>query len=261
MTESFYIPNGSGVFTSTEHTRGPWGPDSQHAGPPASLLARAIEQASEEAGLSVARITFEILRPVPVADLRVTTAIVRPGKKVEMSEASLWAADAEVMRARAWRMRTTDLDLPSPPASAFGAPTDATATAVPSPGHEGYLQAIEVRSVKGGFLEPGPATVWFRIRHPLLPDEPISPLTRVLAAADSASGISAVVDLRDWLFVNTDLTVQLHRMPVGEWVCLDARTTLQPNGIGACVSEIHDEAGPIGHTLQTLFVEKRSARS
>ena len=257
MSDAFYVPLEDETFSSTEHTKGPWGPESQHGGPPAGLLARALERAGDQTELSVARITFEILRPVPVSEVRVTAEVTRPGRRVEMSEGSLWAGGTEVMRARAWRLRTTDLDLPQPQTHGLPAPLDAPSVEPPETGHEGYLQAMEMRAARGTFLDLGPAAVWFRMRYPLLPDEEPSPLTRVLAAADSASGISAMVDLRNWLFVNTDLTVQLHRMPVGEWVCLDARTTLQPNGIGAATSEIHDENGPIGHTLQTLFVERR----
>jgi len=257
MPESFYVPLAPNLFASTKHTRGPWGPEYQHGGPPASLLGRAIERVNDRTDASVARVTFEILRPVPVSELRVTTDLVRPGRKVEMVEASLWAGETEVMKARAWRVRTTELDLPEPDRAPLEPPSAGIPTEPLPTEYEFYLHAMEARSLHGGFTEPGPATTWFRMRHPLLPDEPVSPLTRVLIAADSASGISGVLDWREWIFINTDLTVQLHRMPVGEWVCLDADTTIERNGVGVAASRVHDEMGPVGQTLQTLYVARR----
>lgn len=222
------------------------------------MLGRAVEAANDRTDMAVARITFEILRPIPVRDLRVTTDLVRPGRSVEMIEASLWDDGTEVMRARAWRIRVGALDLQPPSVAAPPGPTGSTpADPLPTP-YEGYLHAMEMRSVHGGLNEPGPGTVWFRMRYPLLPEEPVSPLTRVLIAADSASGISAVLDWHEWLFINTDLTVHLHRRPAGEWICLDAETTVQPTGIGLAASVVHDEEGLIGRTSQSLFLERRT---
>jgi hypothetical protein len=116
---------------------------------------------------------------------------------------------------------------------------------------------MEWRFVEGSFLQSGPATVWLRMRHPLLPGEQPSPLQRVLIAADSGNGVSAVLDWRQWLFINADLTVYLQRPAVGEWVCLQARTTVDGAGSGLAESVIHDRDGPVARGLQTLFVDQR----
>jgi hypothetical protein len=259
MPESFFVPRAANLFTPTDHTRGPWGAESQHGGPPASLLGRAVEAANDRTDMAVARITFEILRPIPVRDLSVTTDVIRPGRSVEMVEAGLWDDGTEVMRARAWRIRIGELDVRTPVAPPPAGPGDSVdAEPLPTP-YEGYLHAMEMRSVHGGLNEPGPGTVWFRMRYPLLPDEAPSPLTRVLIAADSASGISAVLDWHEWLFINTDLTVHLHRKPAGEWICLDAETTVQPTGVGLAASVVYDEEGSIGLTSQSLFVDRRTS--
>ena len=113
MPEAFYLPSGPDRFRATELTQGPWEVGLQHAGPPAALLGRAVEGHSDRAGLQVARVTFEILRAVPIAELEVTTRPLRGGRSVELVEASLLAAGAEVMRATALRVRTADLDLPT----------------------------------------------------------------------------------------------------------------------------------------------------
>ena len=111
MTDAFYIDDGDNRFTSTERTIGPWGPDSQHAGPPAALLGRSIELCEPRPDMQVASIVFDILKPVPVAPIRVEARVARPGKSVELVEATMSAGDTEVMRARAWRIRTGTHDL------------------------------------------------------------------------------------------------------------------------------------------------------
>ena len=121
-----------------------------------------------------------------------------------------------------------------------------------------YLTAMEWRFVKGGFVEPGPATAWARMRVSLVDGEEVSPLTRVLALADSGNGISASIDFARWVFVNPDLSVYLHRLPEGEWICLDAETTIEPSGIGLATSILSDRSGVIGRGAQSLFLGPRA---
>jgi hypothetical protein len=121
----------------------------------------------------------------------------------------------------------------------------------------GYHTAMEWRFVEGAFLELGPATVWMRMRHPLVAGEEPSPLQRVLIAADSGNGVSAAVDFGRFLFINTDLSVHLYRMPAGEWVCLEARTFPDEQGVGLADTALYDERGRIGRSAQTLLVRER----
>ena len=76
-------------------------------------------------------------------------------------------------------------------------------------------------------------------------------------AADSGNGVSNVLDFSQHLFINPDLTVHLHRHPVGEWVCIDARTSIDSAGVGMSESAVHDEQGPIGRGVQSLFAAPR----
>ena len=262
MPDAFYIPDGDGDrFISTELTRGPWDPNSQHAGPPAALIGRQVELHPGISDGQVGRMTFDILKPVPIAPLQVQVETLRPGRSVELLCATLLDDDGnELVRATAWRLRTQDVDLPpdlprspAPPPPARGEPKDF----FPTGQDVGYHTAMEYRFVSGSFLDPGPATVWMRMRHPLIEGEDPSPLTRVLIAADTGNGISAVLDFRRYVFINVDLTVHLHRLPHGEWVCLDAVTTPEPNGIGIADAALHDEEGPIGRAVQTLLVGER----
>jgi len=113
MSEAFFDVLGPGRFRPTELTRGPWDPGLQHAGPPAGLLGRAVERLGDRADLQVARVTFEIMRPPPIAELEVAARLLRAGRSVELVGATLRAGEAEVMRATALRIRTADLDLPA----------------------------------------------------------------------------------------------------------------------------------------------------
>jgi Thioesterase-like superfamily len=256
--EAFYEIAGNG-FVATELTRGPWDPGAQHAGPPSALLGREIEKAEGGEGFQVARMTCEILRPVPIGPVTVEAEVVRPGRRVQMVEATLSSGDGELMKARAWRIRTGEIEIPNgvapmpaPPPGPGGKPEFfETADAV------GYHTAMEWRSVGGGFREPGPATVWMRMGCRLVDGEEPTPLQRALAAADVGNGISAVLDWRRFVFINVDLSVHLERMPEGEWVCVDAVTVPQSSGIGTAESVLSDERGRIGRAVQALLIAER----
>jgi hypothetical protein len=267
VPDSFYEPDGD-AYVSTEATRGPWDPGTQHAGPPAALIGREIEMLGggrigdgEGPPAQVGRITYEIVRPVPIGRLRVHAEVVRPGRRVEMVQAMLASDDGKALvRAQGWRLRTEDVSFekpsgfPEPPPG----PDQAKPGRFPDIGYDvGYHTAMDYRFTKGAFTDPGPATVWMRMGVPLLPDEEPTPLQRVLAAADSGNGVSAALDWKKYLFINVDLTVHLHRMPEGEWVCMDAVTLPEPNGIGMADTQLLDERGAIGRAAQTLLIAER----
>ncbi len=259
MPDAFFEIDGD-ALVPTELTRGPWDPEAQHAGPPAAILGRAIELI--EGGGQVGRVTNEILRAVPIAPLTVAARVLRPGRRVELVEATLSDGDGEVMRATGWRLRPGPVQVPDdliPDDRPAGPETTGSDTKFFDTGYDvGYHTAMEYRFVTGSFVDPGPATVWMRMRHPLVAGEEPTPLQRVLVAADSGNGVSATLDWRRFLFINVDLSVHLHRMPAGEWVCLDAVTIPEPTGIGISDTTLYDERGPIGRGVQTLLVAERS---
>lgn len=259
MDDAFFVPDGPDTFLATELGRGPWDRDSLHGGPPAALLARTIERTGAIDEAIVARITVEILRPVPLGRLEVGARVIRPGRNVELLEGELSDADGPILSARAWRIRT--VDLPDEAVVADDPPPDppeggVEATFFSVPWGVGYHTSIDRVSVAGapGFDVMGPATIWIRARHPLLPDEALTPLGRVLLAADSGNGVSASLDKDRWLFINPDLTVHLHRYPVDEWVCLDARTASTGQGVGLAWSGLADRSGYLGRSLQSLLI-------
>ncbi|MGW9438619.1 thioesterase family protein [Streptomyces sp. NPDC055607] len=259
--EAFYEREAADRFLPTVHTRGPWDADSQHAGPPAALLALAVdERPGARTDMRTTRLVYEITRPVPIRPLTVTTRVLRAGRNVELVEAVVTPdGGREVMRATALLMKSVPDSVPEvSPGRRVPGPEATSAKAFFSvPWDQGYHTAMEVRFATGSFLEAGPATAWMRMRVPLLAGEETKPLSRVLTAADSGSGISAELDFYRYAFVNADLTVNLHRHPEGEWVCVDARTTVDGAGIGLAESALHDEKGPLGRGTQSLYVTAR----
>jgi hypothetical protein len=282
MTESIFLDQGEGLYLPTEHARGPWDPRALHGGAPAALIAAALERVEPGAELPFARLSFSFLRPIPMAPLRLSTRLTRPGRRVQELEADLYAEDVLVCRARALRILPAPQELPQLAAAQVAECTDP-----PLPGpHEAHTvlfalddlerksfaaTAMEMRFLEGQPLsgelpeqdattahQPrGAAKVWMRVRHPLLPGQLLSPLARVAAAADFGNGVSAVLPFDRYLFINADLTISLNRRPEGEWIALDSRTLLHPGGIGWAQSTLHDERGPIGLATQALVVQPR----
>ncbi len=258
MADSFYVPLGDGQWQATVHTTGPWDARAQHGGPPSALLGRAMRECEPRADMMIARFTCEILRPIPVGEISVAARVARPGRSVELLEATASAGGREVAKASAWRVLRTAADpVPSRLPAPDGPPGQYPDMPRPREWVDGYLSAIEWRAIRGNLSSPGPACVWGRMRYPLVPDEEPNSLERVLAVADSGNGISWEMDIARWHFINPELTVHLHREAEGEWVCLDAQTTISPGGVGLATSVLSDLAGPVGVSAQSLLVAPR----
>ncbi len=256
---ALFVPDGDHLVP-TDYSRGPWSPSALHGGPVAALVARAAEAVEEGEDLELVRITLELLRPVPLVPLRVTSAVVRPGRKVQLIDTVVEADGVAVAWSRALRIRvargesplrpTVPEDAaPRPPAAGMAPP------AIPGEHRAFHSEGVAMRYLSGGFERPGPATVWIRLQVPVVLGEQPSPWQRAAAAADFGNGVGAELPFGSNLFINPDLTVSVHRPPVGEWVCLDARTRFGTPGIGAAESELWDEEGRIGRAVQSLLVE------
>lgn len=257
--EPFYLRSDA-AYVATHHTRGPWNIQAQHGGPPAALLARAMEQlvAAETGEWMTTRYTIDFLRPIPVGEpLLVAAEVTRRGAKILNLAATLLSGDRPLARASALFVRCAPLGLP-PGAS----PAPHLVDPEPLPVHDfpffrwdvGYHTAVDGRRGEHG-------SVWLRPRHPLVEGEDLSPLQRVLLVADAINGVGFVLDLARFSFINADLTVHLHRLPAGTWVQLAATHTSQSNGVGLVDAALSDERGSIGRALETQVVAPIFARS
>ena len=259
MTDNaFFLPLGDGRYQPTPHTAGPWTPDAQHFGPPSALLVRALEGlAGDQPGL-LARVTVEILGPAPLTELSVQARVERPGRSVKLLGAELHDGARVVARASAWWITESDTsavatDDPAPPA-----PDDCRPASWPLTWRrDGYLGAMEWRVIAGSPVEPGPAWVWGRQRVDLVAGEKPTALQRLFTVADTGNGASNFLDPAKWWFINSELTVHLHRPPAGEWIALDARTLIGPSGVGTATSTLSDVRGRLGQGAQALMVRTR----
>jgi hypothetical protein len=267
MAESIFLALGES-FLPTDHARGPWDPMALHGGAPAALMSAAFERVEPGAELPVARLGFELLRPVPFAPLTLSTRIVRPGRRVQELAGEIHCEGKLICRASALRVQAVPADLPlaerpTPSAAAVAetmpGPADGNPVrfALDDPDRASFAaSAMEMRWLDDPWAL-GPGRVWMRLRHPLLAGEPLSPLARLAATADFANGVSAELPFERFLFINADLTVHLQRPPTGEWIGLDARTVLHAGGTGLSESVLHDVEGPVGRAFQTLVVQPR----
>lgn len=260
--DTFFEHDRGDRYVAGPMTGGPWDPRMQHGGPVSALLARIVDDIEQIPGQRLARVSFELLRPVPIGPMRITGTVVRSGKKVSLVDAILTDDEGgELMRARAWRLQPSPIELEETPAPGTMPPPDglvpidhAFGGTVP-----GFMHGVEVRFTQSSFTELGPGAAWFRLRKPLVAGTAARATDVVFVAADCGNGISGILDFRRYVFVNPDLTVHLSRLPDGEWVGLDAETTIVPNGISIAAGILQDARGRLGRTAQSLFVEGRGA--
>ncbi len=261
MSDTPVFEGSDGRFVASEMARGPWDPNAQHGGAPAALIVRAFERLPSVEGLALARVTYEFVRPAPIGPVEVRAEIVRPGKRVQLLEASMLADGVEVVRARGLRVHRSQATV-APPAGRDGAGPQAG----PEAGQPAELKApfrpmfaldsVEIRFVAGAWGQ-GPCTAWFRLRRPLVSGETPSALQHLAAAGDFGNGISAALSWDDYLFINPDLTLYVEREPVGEWICLESETRIAADGIGLAESVLYDGRGRVGRATQALLVAPR----
>ena len=274
MSESIFLLQGE-RFVGTEQARGPWDPSALHGGAPAALISTAFERMIGDGELRVARLGFELLRPIPQAPLTLTTNVVRPGRRVRELAAELTSGADEhgeggevVCRASALCVQEIPAGVPQPPTTDGVDETFTRRLAPPQDGtpvrfalNDSSEASFASTAMEMRWLDDprslGPARVWMRLRHPLLPGEPLTPLARLAATSDFGNGVSAALPFEHFLFINADLTIHLQRPPLGEWIGLDARTLLPAGGTGLAESVLHDEHGPVGRAFQTLVVQPR----
>lgn len=258
--EFFFGRTGESAYQPTYATTSPWDESAQHGGPPSALLATCIDDVVGREGLRLARLSVDFLRPIPRREFTVHVDVTRPGRRVCAAEATLLVDAEPVVRATSWHIATgppppqEHAEHPDPPPALPGPQQQGTFFGLDRWGHG---EAIEWRFVTGGYDERGRAAVWTRLRIPLLADRPLQGYQRALMVADSTNGLSNVLPLRNWLFIPPALTVTLLGHPVGEWVFLDARTTLSVDGQGIAQAGIYDQTSFLGTATQPLLVSPR----
>ncbi len=243
----------------TEYTAGPWSNELQHGGAPTALIAWAAERIATREPMQVMRITVDLLRPVPIAPLQLRAEVIREGRKIQLCAVTLLHQDVAVVRASVLKIRRAQLELPPTaveekitlPGPDAGKPAD-----VPPGNPNAFIRGLTLRVVQGDFRKPGPAAIWFRVERPLFEGQPLTPLQRAAMVGDFCNGVSTVLEWGKWTFINGDLTISLARLPVGEWILLDATTWLGDGGSGIAFAKLGDSRGYFGRAVQSLVIEK-----
>lgn len=248
-------------FVPTHASRGPWDRGFLHGGPVAMLAARAMEALPSPTEMRIVRFTMEFLRPVPVAPLTVQARQIRPGRRIQLLEASISSEGGEVVRVIGLRIRTVATEVPADE----GVPLKDGPEHMPP--FRAWIEAeafhtvgVEIRT-RDGSRSMSPGSVWIRAKLPVVEGEELSPLQRALAASDFPNGISLRLDPADYLSINPEVTVHLHRIPEGEWVHLEARTFASPDGTGVAEGVLSDIRGRFGRSMQALIFEPRPPRA
>ncbi|MEA2207476.1 MAG: hypothetical protein QOE77_4252 [Blastocatellia bacterium] len=243
------------TFLATEHVSGAWNTAEQHIAPALGLLAHAVEldrDARRGDGLVLARLSYDILGTVPVAAFEIAVRVLRPGRTIELVEASLSHDDRVAVALRAWLLQPRDtarlrgsalVPIPGPDALPDWDPTAVW------PG--GFIASAEVRRSQA---EPGRAAYWVRPGQPLLDGEPVSPMARAAGLLDISNGMTVRVHPKEVAFPNVDLTAHLFAEPRGEWLGFDTTVSFGTDGIGVTSSVLYDLDGPVGTMSQILTV-------
>ena len=256
--EPIFRVDGNRVVTSPD-AAGPWDPRMQHGSAPASLVVWAAEALPTPVPMQIARVTIDLMRPVPVAPLTIETEVLRQGRKIQLCAIRLLADGVVVVGATVLKIKTQvqmlppgiadlPIELPGPdqsmvePADHAGSP---------------FTKCISMRAARGRFGMVGPGAIWFRVDRPLIGGSPVSQMMRAVVAADFSNGTSSTLDFRQWTFINADLSVNFARQPVGEWILVDGECWVGPDGAGLAMSRLADERGYFGRAVQSLVIEKR----
>ncbi|HET7761909.1 MAG TPA: thioesterase family protein [Phycicoccus sp.] len=245
-------------FRATEHTGGAWQEDEQHIAPALGLLAHVVERDRDERrddGLVLSRLSYDILGTVPVEEVDAEVRVLRPGRTIELVEASLSHAGRRIVVLRAWLLEERDTStLAGTPLPPIPGPDELPEWSPTFTWPGGFIRTVELRR---HLEEPGRGWFWVRSTRPLLDGEEVSPTARMAGLLDIANGMTVRADPELVHFPNVDLTAHLLRTPVGEWLGIDASVSFGDNGIGITSSRLHDARGPLGTLAQSLTVRPR----
>lgn len=244
---------------TSPHAAGPWSPDMQHGSAPSGLVTWAAEAIPTPVPMQIARLTIDLMRPVPLAPLAIETEVLRQGRKIQLCEVRLKADDVLVVRATVLKIRSEVQELPPGIADApIDVPGPEQSRVEPADfSSSPFVSGMSLRAARGGFAHPGSSAIWYRVDRPLVEGAPVSQVMRAVVASDFSNATSVALDFKHWTFLNADLTISLSRQPVGDWILLDGECNIGPDGAGLAMARLGDERGYFGRAVQSLVIERR----
>ncbi|MDA9474232.1 membrane protein [Bradyrhizobium sp. CCBAU 65884] len=258
---AIFRPEGQ-QFRATEHAGGPWSPDMLQGSATTALMTREVERLATETGFAVRRLTFDLWRPAGLRAFGTVSELLRDGRKAKTLQVRLLDGETEIGRCTALLTASSG----ESPADPFARPMmvdKAPEAGSPPPAFaqkwSRYFQNVSVRLIEGALEKPGPAAAWMRLDAPLVEGEPNTPLLQAVQAADFASGVAQIVDMRDWTFINPEISLYFFRPPESEWILIRAATRVGANGAGLTTATLSDLNGPFAEVMQAMSFERREA--
>jgi acyl-CoA thioesterase len=242
-------------FLATDEVSGAWDTDHQHIAPALGLLVHAVELDRDhrrDDHLHVGRLSYDILGVVPVDTVEVDVRVLRPGRTIELVEASLHHDGRTVVLLRAWLLQADDnRSVAGSPLPRLRPPADLPPWDPTTVWPGGFIASAEVRRDQD---EPGRARFWVRTATALVDGEPVSDLARCAGLLDIANGMTVRAAPEQVAFPNVDLTAHFFEEPRGDWIGFDTSVSFGATGLGLTSSILHDQHGPVGTVAQTLTV-------
>lgn len=250
------------LFRASEQAGGPWSPDMLQGSATTGLMVREVERLAQQSGFAVRRLTFDLWRPAGLRAYRVETGMLRDGRKAKTIQVRLLDGETEIGRCTALLTAQGS----ESPADSFSIAASADAppeTGTPPPAFaqkwSRYFQNVSVRLIEGALEKPGPAAAWMRLDVPMVEGEANTPLLQAVQAADFASGVGQIVDMREWTFINPEISLYFFRPPEGDWILIRSRTRAGANGAGLTMAGLSDRQGPFAEVMQAMTFERRVA--
>jgi acyl-CoA thioesterase len=252
------------LFRATEQAGGPWSPDMLQGSATTALMVRAVERLAVASGFAVRRLTFDLWRPAGLRAFGVETEMLRDGRKAKTLQVRLMDGETEIGRCTAL-LTAQGSESPADPFSIAANADAAPETGTPPPAFaqkwSRYFQNVSVRLIEGALEKPGPAAAWMRLDVPMVEGEANTALLQAVQAADFSSGVGQIVDMREWTFVNPEISLYFLRAPEGEWILIRSRTRAGANGAGLVTASLSDRQGPFAEVMQAMTFEKRAAQA
>jgi hypothetical protein len=258
---AIFRPEGP-LFRATEQAGGPWSPDMLQGSATTALMTREVERLADASGFAVRRLTFDLWRPAGLRVFGIQTELLRDGRKAKTLQVRLMDGEVEIGRCTALltaQGSETPVDPFAAPAASDPPPESGTPPPAPVQRWSRYFQHVSVRLIEGALQRPGPAAAWMRLDVPMVQGETNTPLLQAVQAADFSSGVGQIVDMRQWTFVNPEISLYFFRAPEGEWILIRARTRVGARGAGLTTATLSDRLGPFAEVMQAMTFEKRDA--
>ncbi len=247
-------------YVPTAAARGPWNPNSLHGRVIAGLLGAEIERLHRTPDFMPARLTVDMYRLPDLSPVEVTTKVVRDGNRIKVIDAEFISGGVSAGRATCQLLKRTENpegNVWKPPAWDVPRPADLPP---PDPARTPMGGMWETRRISGDFGAVMQRRMWISEVRELVEGRALTPFVRVAGSADFASPAANIGD-KGLEFINSDVTVYLHREPRTEWVGYEVVNHGASDGVAVAECFVYDEDGPIGTASCAALAQRRMAQS